>query len=268
MLVDYHLHTNRCGHATGEMEEYVLAALRLGVEEIGFADHAPQYFLSPKDCPPGIAMQTEELPGYVEELKALRTKYPQLNIKLGIEADYIPGKERALDLLLKSHPFDYVLGSIHYLDGWGFDNPEYRGEYTEFDPDELYEKYFRLLQAAAKAGIFDVLAHPDLIKKFNFQPTRSLDSLYQKTAAIIADSQVCVEVSTAGLRVPVQEIYPHPQLLRYLFAANVPITLGSDAHAPEEVAFAFHEALSLIKETGYTKIAIFNQRRRSFVNIS
>lgn len=246
MKVDYHLHTSRCGHAAGTMEEYVLAARAGGLKEIGFADHIPMYWVPEDQRDPELAMSSSELTEYVKEVWFLREKYPDIKIRLGIEADYIPGKEKELRDFLSRHSFDYVLGSVHYVDGWGFDNPAYMDKYREWDIDELYKRYFRLLQQAALCGLFDVIAHPDLVKKFGYRPKLDLLPVYEETASAFKKAGVHVEINTAGLRAPVGEIYPHPQFLQQCSEKGLKFTLGSDAHAPEQVGKGLDEARKLI----------------------
>ncbi len=265
MPVDYHLHTYRCGHARGAMADYVRVARERGLREIGFADHLPQYFCPPARRLPGLAMTDGQLPEYVAEVLVLREANPDLPIRLGIEADYIPGREAELNAILARYPFDYVLGSVHYLDGWGFDHPDFKHGYRDRDPDQLYRRYFALVQAAARSGLFDSLAHPDLLKKFDYHPRGDLAPLYRETAAVIASAGVCIEVNTAGLRAPVGEIYPHPTFLQFCREFGVPVTLGSDAHAPEQVGSGFAEAMTLLKRAGYREVATFSGRRRGAI---
>lgn len=262
MLVDYHIHTKMCGHAQGEMEEYVQAALHKGFTEIGFSDHLPMYFRPLEERDPTITMKEEELPLYIERVKGLRRDYPQISIKLGIEADYVPGKEQILKEFLDQYSFDYVLGSIHFLDGWGFDDTRFLEVYQRWDMEELYQCYFKVLQGAAKSGLFDILAHPDLIKKFNYRPDKSLTELYEKTARIIKAGDLCIELNTAGLRYPAAEIYPAAEFLEICQNYKIPISLGSDAHRPVEVGADFDYGLKLIKEIGYREMAIFDRRQR------
>jgi len=260
--VDYHLHTKMCGHATGEIEEYLAAAERRGLVEIGFCDHLPLYFLPPGRMIPGYAMLESDMSTYVGAVNRLREKGGPVRVKLGVEADYVPGHESKLEKLLNAHPFDYVTGSVHFIDGWSFDRPEEIEKYSEWDLWELYEKYFTLVQQAALSGLFDIMAHPDLIKKFNLFPSRSLMPLYDDTARAFKRAGVCVEVNTAGLRYPVREIYPAPDFLKVAFRYGLPVTLGSDAHHPDQVSAGFTEAVALIKEVGYREITLFDQRIR------
>ncbi len=257
LLPDYHIHTARCGHAKGAMWEYVEKALVLGLPEIGFADHIPMYWLNDQDRDPGIAMSLEVLAEYVAEVEKLRVAYPDIPIKLGIEADYIPGFEAELTKILDSYPFDYVLGSVHYIDGWGFDNPAYLKRYKYYNIDDLYCRYFSLVQQAARCGLFNVLAHPDLIKKFGYRPQGDMREVYDKTAYAFAEAGVGAEINTAGLRVPAKEIYPALGLLQAFHKYAVPVTTGSDAHEPEQVGYEFDIVRPLLEEVGYSKVLYF-----------
>jgi histidinol-phosphatase (PHP family) len=244
------------------MEEYVEAAIGAGLREIGFSDHIPMYWLPEEQRDPGIAMRMEELEAYTEDVIRLRERYPEIPIRLGIEADFIPGREEDLARLLQPYPWDYVIGSVHFIGEWGFDNPAEANRYAEWDISELYGKFFTLESMAARSGLFDFLAHIDLIKKFGHRPSHDLGRLYADVAAVIAGAGVAIELSTAGRRKPVQEVYPNPSLLRECCLRGVPLVISSDAHSPQEVAWGFAEARELALQTGYTETCRFEGRRR------
>ncbi len=264
--VDYHLHTRLCGHASGEISEYLEQAVRVGIQEVGFSDHLPLYFLPPGRTIPGYAMDEKDLPLYVEMIKNCAEASP-VSVRLGIEADFVPGHEKKLASLLCSCPFDYVIGSVHFIDGWSFDNPGEVDEYSRREINQVYERYFSLLQQAALSGLFDIMGHPDLIKKFNILPSLDLNPLYEQTAMAFQRAGVCAEVNTAGLRYPAEEIYPGPLLLNIFHRHGIPVTLGSDAHQPEQVGEGFKNALKLIRDAGYREIAVFGERRREFIKL-
>jgi histidinol-phosphatase (PHP family) len=261
-LVDYHNHTARCGHAEGSMEEYVERAIALGLREIGFADHLYLYFLPEGQRDPSLAMAEEQLPGYVDSVLRLRQQYPEIAVRLGIEADYIPGQEELLQWALAPYPWDYVYGSIHFIDDWGFDDSRYIHRYDDWDLDGLYSRYFDLVKGAAASGLFDVMGHLDVIKKFGHRPKGDAAGLYASVAAALKDAGVAIEVSTAGLRKPVGEIYPGPDLLLGCARQGVPISLGSDSHKPEEVGFQLDWAVETAKAAGYGEIMRFESRRK------
>jgi histidinol-phosphatase (PHP family) len=258
-LVDYHMHTARCGHAEGRLEDYAVRALEVGLREIGFSDHLP--LLHIKDAT--LSMDLDELPLYVREVEGLRASFRDLPIRLGIEVDYLPETASRLPSLLEAHPFDYVMGSLHFVDGWAFDDPRNLGGYEGRDLYTLWERYFDLLGEAAESGLFDILAHPDLIKKFGFRPDADVRHFHEACLDRIAKTGVAVEVSTAGLRKPVKEIYPDEGFLRLCRERGIAVTLGSDANHPGEVGSDFEEALSLLRRVGYEELAVFSGRERS-----
>ncbi|MDD3717356.1 MAG: histidinol-phosphatase HisJ family protein [Actinomycetota bacterium] len=262
-LVDYHVHTARCGHAEGRLEDYAARALEIGLVELGFSDHMP--LLHTRD--ETLSMGLEEFPLYVREVEELRGRYRGPHIRLGIEVDYLPQTASRLHALLDAHPFDYVMGSLHFVDGWGFDDPRNLDGYAGRDLLALWERYFDLLGEAAECGLFDVLAHPDLVKKFGFRPDADVRHLHEDCLDRIAESGVVVEVNTAGLRKPVKEIYPGEDFLRLCRERDISVTLGSDAHRPGEVGRDFEEALSLLRRVGYEELVVFNGRERSALRL-
>ncbi|MGE5618379.1 MAG: histidinol-phosphatase HisJ family protein [Sphingomonadaceae bacterium] len=261
-LADYHVHTSRCGHAEGTMEEYVEQALALGLAEIGFSDHLHLYWIPQEERDPGLAMAEEELPRYVESVLRLRERYPQIPIRLGLEADYIPGKEETLRRILTPYPWDYVYGSIHFIGEWGFDDPRYMERYNRWDVDELYRHYFGLVKDAAATGLFDIMGHLDVVKKFGHRPAGDATELYREVASALKAAGVAIEVSTAGLRKPVGEIYPAPALLAECARQGIPAGLGSDSHRPAEVGIHFDRALEALRAAGYRETVRFEARRR------
>ena len=258
-MIDYHIHTKRCGHAEGEMAEYVEQAIAAGLPEMGFSDHLP--FIHKRD--PGYTMALEELPRYTEEVERLRTRYPKIRIKLGIEADYFPGREKETEKLISSYAFDYVLGSVHFIDGWGFDIPEEKENWQGKDVDAVYRKYFELLRQSAGVSFFNIIGHSDLVKKFGHRPSVTLDREIDETARIFKEEGVSVEINTSGLRKPAKEIYPSHLLLEAYHRYEVPIVFGSDAHAPKEVGKDFDQARLLAKKAGYQEALIYEGRKVS-----
>ncbi len=262
-LVDYHNHTTRCGHASGTMEEYAERAVDAGLAEIGFSDHLYLYFLPPGRRDPTLAMREEELPEYVESVLKLRDRYAgRIDVRLGLEADYFPGREEDLRSILQPYPWDYVYGSVHFLDDWGFDDPRHLDRYGDWDIDELYAYYFGHVKSAARSGLFDVMGHLDLVKKFGHRAKKDVSALYCGVAATLKDSGVAVEVSTAGLRKPVGEIYPGPDLLAECARQGVPATMASDSHSPSEVARDLDKAVAALRAAGYDSFVRFDRRQK------
>lgn len=257
--IDYHMHTFLCGHASGKPEDYAEHALRLGLQEIGFSDHAP--LVSHDD--PSITMSFDELPHYHEMLEALKTQYAKkkLSIKIGIEADFIPGYEEKTKAILDAYPYDYVLGSVHFIGELAFDNPKQKDRLKTSNIDKVYSDYHTLLRKSAASGLFDIMAHVDLVKKFGDRPTKDMAAEIKETASIFKKSGVVIEINASGLRKPVKEIYPSLTDLLIYCQAGVPVTFGSDAHAPDEVGSGFKDALALAKKAGYREYVLFDKRK-------
>lgn len=258
-LADYHLHTPLCNHADGEPADYARRATELGFREIGFSEHCtmPPHF-------DRLRMVADDLDRYLASVEQARKACPDLTIRLGIEAEYVPGEVDHVRQFLARHSWDYVLGSVHYLDDWNFDAPEAAERWrTTANLHDEWKRYFGTWKQAARCGLFDILAHPDLVKKFGFVPRENCEDLFEDALAAVAKAGLVIEVSTAGLRKPVKEIYPSAAFLRIARRLNVPITLGSDAHAPSEVGANFHDAVALARASGYTHYLRFHQRQRT-----
>jgi histidinol-phosphatase (PHP family) len=260
MVPDYHIHTTMCGHATGSMDELVQNAIEKGFAEIGIADHLPLLYTGD----PYLSMAPNELPLYVERVLGLKEKYSgYIEIRLGIEADYhLPTMEERLEML-DAHPFDYVIGSVHIIGDWIFDDPRYVERYREIDLDDFYHRYLLTEQEMVSTGLFDIVGHPDLVKKFGDRATSDLAPVYRGLLQKIKDSGACYEVNTAGLRWPVGEMYPEPSFVRLGAELGVPVTVGSDAHCPGDVGRDFDTAIALLRGAGYRETAWFKERRMS-----
>lgn len=257
-ICDYHMHTPLCGHAEGAPEKYAAQAVKAGLKEIGFSDHAP-FVVNPL---PGITMKMEELPRYHQMIEDVRARFKgQLKIHIGIEADFVPGYEKQTKAILDAYPYDYVIGSVHFIKDWGFDNPEEREKWSDHDVNAVYRDYFELLRASASTGFYNIIAHPDLVKKFGNRATDDMTAEIEETAKIFKKTGVAVEINTSGRRKTVGEMYPALKDLTIYRKAGVPLTFGSDAHKPEEVACDFDKAVDLAKKAGYKEYVMFKKRR-------
>ena len=261
---DYHMHTPLCRHAVGEPVEYAAQAVKVGLTEIGFTDHSPMR----QDDFDNWRMRSDQLDEYVENVQRAREAFPQLTIKLALEVDYLPGHEAWIRELAARHPWDYFIGSVHYVsDSWAVDNPEKLSEWKHRDPFEVWTVYFDRLTMAAESGLFEIIGHADLPKKFGFYPKQDCAPLFERFLTAARKGDVAIELNTAGLRKDCREIYPSRQLLQLAWKIGVPITFGSDAHAPGEVGMNFAEAMALARSVGYTHCRRFTQRRRDEVAI-
>jgi histidinol-phosphatase (PHP family) len=260
IYADYHMHTPLCGHAVGSPEEYVKAAIKAGLKEIGFSDHAPMVH----QRMPGITMDFDELPKYHDMILDVQQRYAsQISIKIALEADFIPGYEAKIKEIVDGFPYDYLIGSVHFIDNWAFDDPDPKvKEYWKIhDVNDVYRKYYKLLQQSAKTGFYHIIGHPDLPKKFGARPTIDLTDEIKATAQVFKETGVAIEINTAGLRKPIGEMYPAPNCLKIYHDAGVPLTFGSDSHTPEDVGRDFDKAMDLAKSVGYTEHLVFKQRK-------
>ncbi|MFH1613363.1 MAG: histidinol-phosphatase HisJ [bacterium] len=262
-MIDYHIHTKLCGHAQGEMEEYVEKAIELNLQEIGFSDHLPLLHIKN----PTLSMSEKELPLYVKKVHYLQKKYTQIKIKLGIEVDFIPEKKDEIQKLINQYDFDYVYGSVHFVKDFMIDHPDHANRFKTENILNIYQNYFHTIQEAAKSHLFDIIAHIDVIKKFNYRPCEDITKLLEETIHILKKNNIIIEMNTSGLRKPCQEIYPDFNLLKICQEKKVNITLGSDAHKKEEVGFAFDEAINLLKKAGYKKLATFEKRKIKLISL-
>jgi histidinol-phosphatase (PHP family) len=251
------MHTPLCQHAQGHPREYVQAGIAAGLGEIGFADHNPM-----PDQFDSWRMGPHQLPEYIALIEETRREFPKFPIRLGLECDFIPGYEKHLEWLAGQAPWDYLIGSVHYLaPGWDVDNPKHIKKFDELGAEAIWTMYFKNYTLMAQSGLFDFLGHPDLPKKFGYRPEGDLRRFYRESLDAIADNGIALELNTAGLRKEVKEIYPSKQFLEMASQRGIPILINSDAHAPEEVAFGYKEAVALAKEAGYTQVTRFHDRQ-------
>jgi histidinol-phosphatase (PHP family) len=259
------MHTPLCRHATGEPTEYALRALEVGLDEIGFSDHSPMQ----TDGFDNWRMNQSELDRYVASVEQARRDHPGLTIRMGLEVDYLPGHEPWIRELTARHPWDYFIGSIHYLsDGWDIDNPAKISEWKRRDPDEVWSAYVDRLIEAARSGLFDILGHIDLPKKFGFYPRQDLLPLYDRLLDAVKLADVAIELNTAGWRKDCREMYPSTRIIELAARKEVSITFGSDAHAPGEVGADFARAIAHARDAGYRKYCRFVERKRVAVDLS
>ena len=207
-------------------------------------------------------MDLPDFPKYLDLVEEARREYPQLPIRLGLECDFIPGRESWVKELAQKAEFDYLIGAVHYITpDWDVDNPLKLDRWKQQPVEEVWTRYFKAITQAAQSGLFDFLAHPDLVKKFGHIPAGDLRPYYREALDAIEASGMAMEVSTAGLRKEVGEIYPSAQFLQEAFRRGIPVLISSDSHAPVEVGYEFQKALQLVKQTGYRELTAFRGRK-------
>jgi len=254
------MHTPLCNHATGEPVEYARHALAIGLTEIGFTDHSPM----PRADFDDWRMRSDQLDEYVEKVRRAQREFPQLTIRLALEVDYLPGHEDWIRQLAARHPWDYFIGSVHYVtDSWAVDSPTKLREWASRDIFEVWSVYFERLTRAAESRLFEIIGHADLPKRFRFRPVQDCTPLYERFLTAAKQHDCAIELNTGGLRKDCREIYPSREFLQLAFQQGVPITFGSDAHAPGEVGMNFAEAIQLARSVGYAKRCCFGGRQRT-----
>jgi histidinol-phosphatase (PHP family) len=273
VLTDYHVHlrpdeygsTAERYFTAGNVERYREAAEERGIEELGVAEHIHRFVqsLDVWQHPWYRHWARDDIDEYCDFLRGA-------GLKVGIEADFLPGREDRLQNLLEARDWDYVVGSVHFLRDDAVDlhgEPDWAAWdiWRGTDPERVWCAYFETLGEAARTGMFDILAHPDLVKVFAGRvpvPEGDLRRFYERAMDGIAESDVAVEVSTAGLRKPAGEIYPAPAFLEMCLDAGRPVALSSDAHLPEQLGYAYERAVELLDGLGVTEIAVFEGRSR------
>jgi histidinol-phosphatase (PHP family) len=243
------------------MEEYVAKAQHIGLSEIGFSDHMLIHqSKSYQDFSP------RSMHGYIRSFLKVR-QTSELLVKLGIEMDFISGNSARVSEFIKQYPFDYVIGSVHFIGDWGIDHPSQAEVYLKRNILQVYEDYFDLVKQLCRTRLFNILAHPDLIKIFGFRPACDFSYLLVDVAEALAKADVCAEINPKGLIRPCKEIYPSEQFLRILYTHGVSVTFGSDAHEPNDLGKRLDEAVRLAKKVGYTHACIFDRQTKEFERI-
>jgi histidinol-phosphatase (PHP family) len=257
MRVDLHNHTSLCNHATGSMEEYVQTAIKNKIDIFGFSDHAPM------DFDPKYRMAFSEMNLYEKEVLRLKEKYQEdIELLLAYEVDFLPGH---MDDRVLNPKVDYLIGSVHFINEWGFDNPEFIGKYETENIDDIWQEYFDAIESLANSGHFDIVGHLDLIKVFNFMPKKDIRTIATPALHAIKKANMTLELNVAGYRKPVKEAYPSPTLLEMAFELDIPITFSSDAHSTEQIGLYYDEITSLAKRIGYKECATYRHRDRQMI---
>ena len=269
MLTDYHVHlrpderenTPEQFFTRANAERYREAAADRGIDELGAAEHVYRFrqALEVWEHPFWRSYAVDDIDDYCAFVRE------ETDLKLGIEADFIPGREDRMANLLEAREWDYVVGSVHFVGDESLDTEEFTVWTKTASADHIWRRYFETLAEAAQSGLFDILAHPDLVKvwgKDRPPPDGDLRRFYYPAVEVIAECDVAIEVSTAGLRKPVGEIYPAPAFLEMAVDAGKPIALSSDAHTPDLVGSEYERALELLDSLGVTELAVFERRER------
>ena len=271
MLTDYHVHLRPDGEDTpaeryftaANAERYRAVASERGIEELGVSEHVYRFrqALDVWRHPFWAGQAVDDLDDYCGFVRE------QTDLRLGIEADFLPGREDRMANLLEAGDWDYVIGSVHFLRDQAVDTEDEWDVWRDArSPDQVWRRYFQTLGEAAASGLFDILAHPDLVKVWGAdrpRPEGDLRRFYELAMEGIAASRIAIEVSTAGLRKPVGEIYPDRALLEWCLECGCPVALSSDAHVPDQLGYRYGEATRLLADLGVEQLSVFDHRRRS-----
>jgi histidinol-phosphatase (PHP family) len=269
MLTDYHVHLRPDGAHTlaadyftaANVERYREAAEERGIAELGCSEHVYRFTqaLDVWQHPFWRENALDDIDAYVEFAR-------EQGLKVGVEADFVPGREDRMASLLDARAWDYVIGSVHFVGDEAVDHPDWDiWSARSVDPEKVWKRYFEWLGEAARSGLFDILAHPDLVKVWGGErprPDGDLRRFYELAIEGIAESGIAVEVSTAGLRKPVGERYPASAFLAMCLDAGCPIALNSDAHYPRHVGFEYASTVAWLAEQGVRELCVFDGRER------
>lgn len=261
LFYDSHMHTPLCKHAVGEPEAYADQGLAMRLQGIIFTCHSPM----PRGFWPQVRMGMEEFDTYVGLVnRATEAFRGQLDVKLGMESDFFPGYEDWIAELHQKADFHYCLGSVHWQ------GKDYHERYGTDDVMEFRRTYFRLLAESAETGLFDCLAHPDLVKSYwpqrwEFEP---MQEVIAEALDRIAKTGVAMELNTSGVHKSYQEMNPGPQMLKLMRERGIPVVIGSDSHKAKRVGEGFFDALQTLTDAGYAKVSVFENRKRQDLLIS
>ncbi len=269
MLTDYHLHlrtddvdaTAAEHFSEANAERYRAVADERGIAELGVSEHIYRFeqALDVWRHPFWLPYARDDIDEYCSFVRE------QTDLRLGIEADFVQGAEDRMANLLEARPFDYVIGSVHFVREGAVDMDDYSVWDTGKSAEEIWRRYFQTLGESARSGLFDVLAHPDLVKMWGGErprPDGDLRRYYELAMDGIVESQIAVELSTAGLRKRAAEMYPAPAFLAMCVEAGAAVALSSDAHRPEDVGADYDQALELLDSLGVGELCVFEGRVR------
>lgn len=259
VLVSYHNHT-RWSDGAADLAATVAAAERLGIDELGISDH---YTLSPDGTPPAWSMPPDHLLEYVRQVQTVAASSLSVTLRLGLEADFFPETVDELGGRLAAHPFDYVIGSVHFVDRFPVDTDVglWRA-LAAHERDEVWRHYWHLVRQMAESGVFDLVAHLDLPKKYGYRPSVDLTAEAEAGLAAIARADMAIELNTSGWDRPAREAYPSPALLQNARRRGIPLLISADAHAPDQLTRHFAAAVAVARAAGYREVVRYAGRQR------
>ncbi|QOR65309.1 histidinol-phosphatase [Cytobacillus suaedae] len=267
MLTDYHNHLERGTLSLDYLTQFTNTAAEKGINHFGISEHA-YHFYQTKDILSNPWIEDRRIYDMKDYVQLFYDAWNQnIDVKMSIEMDYTPGKHEEMSKFIKTYQFDYVIGSIHWIDNFGIDLAEFRTEWEKRDLYTIYRRYYDQVETLAQSNLFDIVGHLDLVKIFNYVPKDEefLLEQYNRATTALANSKTCVEISTAGLRKQTKSLYPDKKLLEMCYTKGIPIVFSSDAHVPEHVGADYDQAIQLARQVGYTTIMTFSKGERKEV---
>jgi len=262
---DYHTHNYLCKHAIKKPVDYVKAAINENLLEIGLSDHAPMQ----EDNYDDWRMLLDDLKLYIQMAEEARDRYPQIPVRIGLEVDYIPEYEDWIKELSEIYPWDYLIGSVHYIDNkWDIDNPHKEHLWINANVNQVWQQYFERMTLAAESGFFDILGHCDLVKKFGFMPSCDCKPFYRQFLRAASKTKTAIEINTSGAYKECKEVFPAYEILHLAYTEGVSLSFGSDSHTPETVGRDFQKALEMAVKAGYTSSILLNKRKVENISLS
>ncbi len=254
-MIDYHVHVCADGEyafTLERVEKYVEQCRLLGISEIGISEH--HEVLEKLDWKVLAPFRQESSPA----------------VRIALEIGYEPGMEADINRMISGQPYDYIIGSLHFIDGWAFDHPDYRHQFEQRNVDQVYSRYYELLEQLVESSLFDVIGHLDVVKKWGHRPAdcAAYRMILERLLKKVQTAGMVIEINSAGLRKPVAELYPSPEIIALMYEHDIPICLGSDAHRPEEVGMGLDTAATAARRAGYRKIISFERRQRKLVDLA
>lgn len=256
MRIDLHNHTTLCNHAEGSMSEYINKAKQLKIDKFGFSCHAPMNFDS------SYRMSFDNMNFYLDNIHLLSENEKNIDILSAFEVDFILGREDLLDSRVIESNVDYLIGSVHFLGDWGFDNIEFIGKWQEKNSEEVWNLYLDSIQAMVKTRFFNIIGHFDLLKIFGHLMPISLENKLNKTLEMVKEYDLTIEINQAGLRKKIGELYPSENILQKIKMLNIDITFGSDAHSVEQVGYGYEDALVIAHKIGFKTQVYYKNRKK------
>ena len=262
-MIDNHIHTRLCKHAEGDVFDYVEKAIDLGITEIAFTDLIPL----PNNFDLAHRMRFDEIDTYSDWVMKAKEKYPEITIRYGIEADFYEGFENFTEKFLSQYDFDIVIMSVHFIRHWPEGNWVFDYHFPNKSKEEIYKDYLSIMKRGIETGLFDVLGHSDMIKSPGDSLIQLIPNDVNELLQVVKKSGMAIEINTSGYRKNVLEPYPGLDWIPLISDNSIPLTIGSDAHHPNQVGLQFKPVYKRVKEAGIKKLIVYDKRRKMEIKI-